>query len=367
METEGNVAAALTDLMENCAGGKRKPMVETLQRNPGTIHSFSEFRDRLGCPFPKLFPVTVASVTLAPPKPPVSSPELRAAIAGGEVLAGSKNIKGLQRSLKSALGKASNPPDCSKPPCKAALKAAIEPPIVKYEIKLAKIQRAPRAASDTAAEQSKLEAESVATILADDANQEKRDRKKVIKAALAGVGGALHAAGPILKRDTLEVREQAPPQPEQGGRPLPQGPEERRAARLADAAAGVVPAAAQGAQDSDSGPDAGSPDRPAHDHDADARHLPGQRGQRQADRSGRQTQPGSGGSRRQSHLQLPLRRPGDPGRQLDAGGVERAPPRARTHRGLEPRRAFGGDSGHTASSAPTCERIPERATTALSS
>ena len=67
METEGNVAAALTDLMENCAGGKRKPMVETLQRNPGTIHSFSEFRDRLGCPFPKLFPVTVASVTLAPP------------------------------------------------------------------------------------------------------------------------------------------------------------------------------------------------------------------------------------------------------------------------------------------------------------
>ena len=68
METEGNVAAALTDLMENCAGGKRKLMVETLQRNPGTIHSFSEFRDRLGCPFPKLFPVTVASVDAGAPE-----------------------------------------------------------------------------------------------------------------------------------------------------------------------------------------------------------------------------------------------------------------------------------------------------------
>jgi hypothetical protein len=202
METEGNVAAALTELMENCAGGKRKPLVETLQRNPGTIHSFSEFRDRLGCPFPKLFPVIVASATLAPPKPPITSPALSAAVARGEVLAGSKRIKGLEKSLKVALGKADNPPDCSKPPCKQALKVAIGPAVLKYEIKLAKIQRAGAALFDTVGEQSKLAGEDVGKLLSDDAKQEKRDRKKVIKAALAGVGDILDAARPVFKVDT---------------------------------------------------------------------------------------------------------------------------------------------------------------------
>jgi hypothetical protein len=48
METEGNVAVALTELMENCAGGQRRLMVDVLRRNPGTIHSFAEFRDKLG-------------------------------------------------------------------------------------------------------------------------------------------------------------------------------------------------------------------------------------------------------------------------------------------------------------------------------
>jgi hypothetical protein len=202
METEGNVAAALTELMENCAGGQRKLMVENLQRNPGTIHSFNEFRDRLGCPIPKLFPVTVAVTTLAPPKPPISSAALRAAIARGEVLAGSKHINGLEKSLKVALRKADALVDCSKAPCKAALKAAIEPAAVKYEIKLAKIQREAAAASDTVGEQNKLAGESIAKLVNDDANQEKRDRKKVINAALVGIGDALDAAGPIFKADS---------------------------------------------------------------------------------------------------------------------------------------------------------------------
>jgi hypothetical protein len=202
METEGNVAAALTELMENCAGGRKRPMVETLQRNPGTIHSFAEFRDRLGCPFPKLFPVTVATTTLAPPKPPVSSPALRAAAARGEVLAGSKRIKGLEKSLKVALGKAENPPDCSKAPCKAALKAAVEPAVLRYEINLAKIQRAAAAGSDTVGEQNKLAGQDIAKLVNDDAKQEKGDRKKVIKAALAGVGDILDAARPVFKVDS---------------------------------------------------------------------------------------------------------------------------------------------------------------------
>ena len=52
METEGNVAAALTDLANNCAAGQRKLMVEVLRDNPGTIHSFAEFKAAMGCPLP---------------------------------------------------------------------------------------------------------------------------------------------------------------------------------------------------------------------------------------------------------------------------------------------------------------------------
>ena len=54
METEGNVAAALTDLANNCANGERKLMVEVLRNNPGTIHSFAEFKAAMGCPLPPI-------------------------------------------------------------------------------------------------------------------------------------------------------------------------------------------------------------------------------------------------------------------------------------------------------------------------
>ncbi len=63
-ETEGNVAAALTTLMENCAGGQKKIMVETLRNNPLRIHSYQEFQAALGCPIPKLFPVGLIAAEL---------------------------------------------------------------------------------------------------------------------------------------------------------------------------------------------------------------------------------------------------------------------------------------------------------------
>jgi hypothetical protein len=51
---EGNVAAALADIEARCYGGSRAAMVNVLRSNPGVIHSFQQFRDRVFCPIPLL-------------------------------------------------------------------------------------------------------------------------------------------------------------------------------------------------------------------------------------------------------------------------------------------------------------------------
>src|SRR5829696_2552973 len=200
METEGNVAAALQELMVNCAGGQRKPMVETLQRNPGTIHSFAEFRDRLGCPIPRLVPVFVIAAKTAPLAPAVSA-SLRAAVAHDEVRATAKRIKGLQKTLIVAIDKADDPPRCLKDPCKKALKTLTKPPAIEFEIKLAKIQLNAAAQYDTASEQTQLAGGSIQSLLETKAKREAADRKKAIRAALTGVKEALKAAAPVFKED----------------------------------------------------------------------------------------------------------------------------------------------------------------------
>lgn len=201
METEGNVAAALVELMENCAGGKRSVMVDVLRRNPGTIHSFAEFRDRLGCPAPRLVPVfVVAANTEQAPAP--APPEIRAAAAREEVRAGSKQIRGLRKSLQGALRKAENPPACLKEPCKAALKALTRPAAIEFRIALAKIQRAGAAGQDTAAEQNKLAGLGIGQLLELDAKQEARTRKQAAAAALAGLREALRDARPVFGKDS---------------------------------------------------------------------------------------------------------------------------------------------------------------------
>lgn len=201
MDTEGNVAAALTELMANCAGGQRRLMVENLRRNPQRIHSFVEFRDLLGCPIPVLVPVftVAASTETAPPPAP---PTIRASVPRDEVRAGSKRIRGLQKSLKVALGKAETPPACTKEPCKAALKTLIRPAAIKFEIALAKIQKGAADDYDSAAEQSKLAGLSTGKLLKRDSKQEARNRKKAIHAAVVGLREALKAAGPVFKRDS---------------------------------------------------------------------------------------------------------------------------------------------------------------------
>jgi len=204
METEGNVAAALQELMVNCAGGQRKPMVETLQRNPGTIHSSAEFRDRLGCPIPRLFPVFVIAAKTAPAAPIVPA-TLRADVARDEVTATAKRLKGLNKSLDLALDRAEDPPACKKEPCKTALKTLTRPPAIEFEIKLAKIQLNAAAQYDTAYEQTQLAGGSIEKLLEGKAKRERADGKKAIRAALTGVKDALEAARPVFKADSSKL------------------------------------------------------------------------------------------------------------------------------------------------------------------
>jgi hypothetical protein len=202
METEGDVAAALQELMENCAGGQRKVMVEVLQRNPGTIHSFDQFKAALGCPLPKLIPVTVVRAEIAPPPPPPEvSPAARAAIARREVGAGSKLIGSLTKQLKLAENRADSLPSCDKAPCKAVLKTATMPAVLRFEIDLARVQRGAAAAVDTAKEQSQLAGGGVANLVKFDTGQEAKNRRKAAHVAFADVGAILAAARPIFRLD----------------------------------------------------------------------------------------------------------------------------------------------------------------------
>lgn len=202
METEGNVAAALQELMENCAGGQRKLMVEALQRNPGTIHSFAQFKAALGCPLPRFIPVRVfrSDLSALTPPPPTSAAD-RALIASREVKAGSKLIGKLTKQLKLANRRANNPPPCDRPPCKPELKAVTMPAVLDFEIDLAKVQRGAAAAVDTVKEQSGLAGGSVADLVKFDETQEAKNRKKAARVALADVGAILAAARPIFKLD----------------------------------------------------------------------------------------------------------------------------------------------------------------------
>jgi hypothetical protein len=200
MDTEGNVAAALVELMENCAGGQRKLMVENLQRNPQRIHSFAEFRDHLGCPIPRFIPVYVVAAKSFPPAPIVSA-SLRAAAARKEVRATSKRVKGLEKRLDVAIEKAEDPPTCAKDPCKKALKTLTRPAAIEFEVKLARIQLNAAAQYDAESEQAHLASIGIDKLFEAQDKQESRDRRKTIRAALTGVEDALDAARPVFKAD----------------------------------------------------------------------------------------------------------------------------------------------------------------------
>lgn len=199
METEGNVAAALQELMENCAGSKRKLMVEVLMRNPGTIHSFDQFKAALGCPEPRLFPVAVIEAKIAPPQPVTISAAERAAIAKGEARATSKKIKGLTKALGVSIKKAEDPPACKPKSCTAALKTATRPAVLRMERAIARIHLGAVQGSDTVKEQNALAGTALKKLIESQQARRARDTRKTVKAALKGVKDASGEVRPYLK------------------------------------------------------------------------------------------------------------------------------------------------------------------------
>ncbi|HEU4907145.1 MAG TPA: Ig-like domain-containing protein [Solirubrobacterales bacterium] len=202
MTTEGNVAAALTALAANCAGGSRALMVDVLRRNPGTIHSFFEFRDRLGCPVPGVVPVTVipGEATELPPPPP--RPKARGGFARDVVRAASGQIGELRRRLKEAVGRAKEPPPCFRNSCTKALRVRVRPATLAFELRLARIQRAAAAPFDSAREQRRLARLGTAKLRRVQARRLAKTRRQVVGVAIAGVSATLRAARPVLRRDS---------------------------------------------------------------------------------------------------------------------------------------------------------------------
>jgi hypothetical protein len=204
METEGNVAAALTVLAHECTNDQRKPMVENLRNNPGTIHSFAEFKAHLGCPTPLLTAAPgVLTVPSLPPKPiatPISD-AAAASLARSEAGAYGRQIKGLKTKLDGALKLAAHPPRCVKAPCFALLKALTRPPGLQLQITLDRIRMKALQGLDSVGEQREMELEPVGQLVAGKEKRESSDRHKTVSAALKAVQKILKAARPVLRID----------------------------------------------------------------------------------------------------------------------------------------------------------------------
>jgi hypothetical protein len=211
METEGNVGAALTVLAHECAGDQRKIMVENLRNNPGTIHSFAEFKSHLGCPLP--LPVVVPpilKVQILPQKPitaPISD-AARAALMHGDAITFGKKIKGLTTKLDGALKAATHPPHCVNDPCLPALKTLTRPPGLRLEITLDRMRLNALKELDTKSEQQRLSSESLKKLIKSKEAREARERRKTINAALSAAEGVLAAARPVLRLDHSKLTAQ---------------------------------------------------------------------------------------------------------------------------------------------------------------
>lgn len=152
---EGNVAAALANLETNCfLFPNRAAMVGVLRDNPGTIHSFQEFRDRLACtPFFTIIP--------PPPQEPQQqsvtvSGAQAAALAQAQVRDLDRQVRRLGVQLTRANRASAVQLACTTPPCNEALRRATRPAALRTRIALLRMVRQTIDDQDTVAEQSKL-------------------------------------------------------------------------------------------------------------------------------------------------------------------------------------------------------------------
>lgn len=200
---EANVAAALTDLETNCFLLRdRSRMVQVLRENPGTIHTFREFRDRLNCT--PLF-------TLIPPTPPAAvepvrvSGEQAAAIAAAQVTTLDRRIGALRVQLNRANRVAAAELPCNRRPCTAALQRATRPVTLRTQIALLRLIRTTIDDQDSTAEQTKL---LQLTVQQTSARQNALQRSRSILAARItknGIRDTLRAAAKVFAQDKSVV------------------------------------------------------------------------------------------------------------------------------------------------------------------
>ncbi len=198
-EVEGNVAAALADIAARCYGGNRAPMVDILRSNPGTIHSFQEFRTHVSCPTPLLVfpfpPLLLAPATVSP------TPSQRADLVRSQVQGLDRQIGRLRGQLRVAERRAGTPLACKRKPCNAALKRALLPAVLRTELGLTQLVRSSADDGDTAAEQAAMDKLPLEQLTGKHKARERADRVKAAKISADGIRDALKAGRTIFARD----------------------------------------------------------------------------------------------------------------------------------------------------------------------
>jgi len=205
MQTEGNVAAALTELEHKCAGDQRGIMVDVLRRNPGTIHSYAEFAEKLGCPVPLLTPVPgIVAAFSAPVVVPVSDAK-RAAMARKELLGTVKRVRGLRVMLRKSTRRAIGVPRCLKHPCLTALRRLTQPAGLQMELALARIHLGAVKKFDTKKEQRRLRRMKLTKLVKWSGKLQRTVQRKALAAARGATQRALAKGRRIFKSDHSKV------------------------------------------------------------------------------------------------------------------------------------------------------------------
>ncbi len=195
---EGRVAAGLADLEARCAGGSRATMVGVLRANPGVIHSFGAFRDRLTCPAPAPAPVLPHA---SGPFQPVLGAGFVAAALRVQIHGLSKDISALNGRLPAAARAVRHAPPCLHVPCLRTLAAETRAPGLRGEIALVGLQRASLRGLLVPATRQRLGSESPNALSVDLTARSRTLSRAVARSGRSMLREILRGAAPVLRRD----------------------------------------------------------------------------------------------------------------------------------------------------------------------
>lgn len=175
-------------------------MVRVLRDNPGTIHSFQEFRDRLACtPLFTLIPPSPAPA--ARETPPISIAD-SAALSRAQVSALDRRVATLRAQLRRADTAAKTALSCTKQPCVAALRRATRPAALRTELALLSLMRQTIDDQDSVTERRKLGALPDAEIVRRTKQIQRRLRILTARTTADGIRATLATGSRVFATDT---------------------------------------------------------------------------------------------------------------------------------------------------------------------